>query len=150
MSKAGPWTPRWSSPPVTATDIRRWAIAVYWPEQPPRIYWDAAYASTTRWNGIIAPPDFNPFAWPIDRPERASGSGAEQFPDHPHVMNGGLKDRYGAPIRPGDVISERSRVSDVTSRKTRLGDTRFVATEYEWVNQDDAVVRHRIWTLIRY
>ena len=33
--------------PVAASDIRKWAIAVYWPETPPRLYWDEDYAQST-------------------------------------------------------------------------------------------------------
>jgi acyl dehydratase len=135
---------------VAESDIRRWAIAIYWPERPPPLYWDPAYAATTRWGGIIAPRDFNPFAWPIDAPPRPFASCPESFPDHPHVMNGGQHDRYGAPIRPGDVISGRSRMADVRSRTTRLGETHFVSTEHEWINQHGTLVRLRTSTLIRY
>ena len=52
--------------PVERGEIRRWAIAVYWPQRPPPIYWDEEYAKATPWGGIIAPPDFNPFTWPVD------------------------------------------------------------------------------------
>ena len=55
------------APPIALADIRKWAIAVYWPENPPPLYWDEDYAKTTRYSGIVAPLDFNPFAWPVDR-----------------------------------------------------------------------------------
>ncbi len=58
----GEWG-RWSAP-IRDSDIRRWALAVYWPAMPPRRFWDEAYARTTRWGGIVAPDEFNPFAWP--------------------------------------------------------------------------------------
>ena len=48
------------SPPVELGEIRRWAIAVYWPERPPSIYWDAEYAKNTRWGGVIAPAGLQP------------------------------------------------------------------------------------------
>ena len=56
----GQWVDGRTAPPVTQTDIRRWAMATFYPEKPPRLYWDAKYAATTRWGGIVAPPDFNP------------------------------------------------------------------------------------------
>jgi hypothetical protein len=94
LERKGVWGESRSSYPVTATDIRRWAIAVYWPEQPPPIFWDEDYAATTRWGGIIAPQDFNPFAWPVERPgmggpprgARGGGGGGGGR----HIMNGGL------------------------------------------------------------
>ena len=35
--RRGVWGEERTSPPVAESDIRRWAIAVYWPETPPRI-----------------------------------------------------------------------------------------------------------------
>jgi hypothetical protein len=49
--------------PITDSDIRRWAIAVYHPEPVPRLFWDAEYAAGTVHGGVVAPEDFNPFAW---------------------------------------------------------------------------------------
>ena len=56
--------------PVAESDIRRWAIAVYYPAEPPRQFWDAAYAKSTRHGGIVAPEDFNPFAGGRQRGDR--------------------------------------------------------------------------------
>ena len=36
------------APPIALSDIRKWAIAVYWPDEPPPMYWDEDYAKTTR------------------------------------------------------------------------------------------------------
>ena len=33
--------------PITDSDIRKWAIAVYYPEPAPKLFWDAEYAATT-------------------------------------------------------------------------------------------------------
>ena len=51
------------SPPISLSDIRRWAVAVYWPERAPQLFWDEDYARSTRFRGIVAPEDLNPFAW---------------------------------------------------------------------------------------
>ena len=59
---------RATSFPITDSDIRRWAIATYYPEPAPRLFWDEAYAQTTPFRGIIAPQEFNPFSWPPERP----------------------------------------------------------------------------------
>ena len=85
--REGVWGPKRAFPPIAASDIRKWAIAVYWPEKPPPIYYDEEYASGTRWGGIVAPSYFNPFAWPVDREVSAvrsipMGSGTQG-------MNGG-------------------------------------------------------------
>jgi hypothetical protein len=149
LEKKGRWNPPRVAPPIAASDIRRWAIATYWPAPPPPIYWDEAYARGTRWGGIIAPPDFNPFAWPVERraepaaPEPLAGARLAR-------MNGGQSDTYGVPMRPGDVISARTRLSDVSERRGRLGLTLYLVREAEWTNQEGALVRRRLITLIRY
>ncbi|HUZ12134.1 MAG TPA: MaoC family dehydratase N-terminal domain-containing protein [Caulobacteraceae bacterium] len=144
---------RWSevrvSPPISPSDIRRWAIATYWPQTPPPLYWDEAYAQTTRWGAIIAPPDFNPFAWPVRRtppPAAAPPAGGVRLT----AMNGGQTDSFGVPMRAGDVIFARSRLSDFNERQGRFGLMLYSYTEILWTNQNDEFVRRRIATSIRY
>jgi len=158
VERKGVWGSARVSPPVSESDIRKWAIAVYWPGTPPRIYWDGEYAATTRWGTIIAPADLNPFAWPIiqARPAPAERPRAKADADKPRSdkgrrgMNGGQVDTYGVPMRPGDVITSRSRLRDWDERETRLGLTLFSYSETEWRNQDDALVKVRVATAIRY
>ena len=158
LERKGVWGSVRRSPPVSESDIRKWAIAVYWPETPPRIYWDVDYAATTRWGTIIAPADFNPFAWPIiqTRPEEAerhrakAGLGEPRSSKGRRGMNGGQVDTYGVPMRPRDVITSRSRLRDWDERETRLGLTLFSFSETEWRNQDDELVKVRVATAIRY
>ena len=70
----------------------------------------------------------------------------------PHLrsMAGGTNDVYGVQIHIGDVITERSRVSEYKLTKTRLGQTLFVINESEWVNQNKELVRTRFSTGVRY
>ena len=98
-------------------------MATYYPKQPPRIYWDAQYAAATRWNGIVAPPDFNPFAWPVERPQGGSPGLAGRRPDDKPLtgMNGGQTDTYGAPMRPRRRDSARSRLLDWWETRRALG-----------------------------
>lgn len=150
IDRRGVWGDETLSPPVSESDIRKWAIAVYWPEKPPPLFWDAEYAKTTRWRGIIAPEDFNPFAWPVEQeipPERANAQAAGVGQ---RSMNGGQVDTYFAPIRPGDVIRSRTRLAGWNERETRLGLTLFIEIETEWYNQRDELVKRRIYTGIRY
>lgn len=152
MQARNVWSPPTASPPISLSDIRKWAIAVYWPEQPPRIFWDEEYARTTHWGGIIAPNDFNPFAWPINPIPRMS------IPDIPpmgpgigaRVMNGGQVDVYGVPMRPGDVITTTSALVDWNERVGRLGLTIFSFTETRWTNQRGETVKTRTSTSVRY
>jgi hypothetical protein len=151
IASKGVWGREQVAPPIALSDIRRWAIAVYWPATPPRLFWDEEYARTTRFGGIVAPQDFNPFAWPIkaeDPPEfamprREGGRGRRG-------MNGGQVDTYFTPMRPGDVVRARTRLRDWYERQTRFGLTLFVFTETEWRNQDDQMVKRHVQTFIRY
>ncbi len=155
--RKGAWGGERSSPPVSESDIRKWAIAVYWPETPPPLFWDSAYAATTRWGTIIAPPDFNPFAWPIvgPRPERpkkvAPADDGDGAPTRKlRGMNGGQVETYGVAMRPGDVITARNRLRDWDERPTRLGLTLFSFSELEWNNQHGELVKRRVSTAILY
>jgi N-terminal half of MaoC dehydratase len=142
----GRWGQVRHSPSVSASDIRKWAIATYWPEAPPPIFWDEGYAADTRWGGIIAPPDFNPFAWSIHRTVFESAPA----PGGLISLNGGQVETYGVPQRPGDVIAERVRVQDFNERDGRFGLMLYVYVETEWTNQAGEFVRRRISTFIRY
>ena len=147
------------SPPIAPSDIRKWAIATYWPERPPRIYWDEAYARTTRWAGIIAPCDFNPFAWPIDDEgwARLMASVKAQVkgnsPDVPgsRGMNGGTRVRYYNRLRPGDVITSVSKLVDLKeSMGRRTGLLLVTSTEDRWTNQNGELVKVLVGMGIRY
>lgn len=153
MEKAkGVWTAERVSYPVSASDIRKWAIAVYWGETPPRIFWDADYARTTRWGGIIAPEDFNPFAWevPLEQRKPAGALPGQKVEKGGNILNGGRTVTHGAPIRPGDVITSRSRLQGWEERQGRHGLTLYSYTETQWTNQSGEIVRTTISTGIRY
>jgi hypothetical protein len=148
--------------PVAESDIRRWAIAVYYPEPPPPRFLDADVAARTSHRGIVAPEEFNPFAW---IPEQAlppdSGTawmdpdGIERLlgvpgPGLRFMLNGGMKVEYEAHIRPGDVITETSILSDYQERDGRLGLMLFTTVADLWTNQAGAVVKRSCQTVIRY
>jgi hypothetical protein len=143
----------WSTPllshPVDRSDIRRWAIAVYWPEQPPRIFWDEDYSRTTKWGGIIAPREFNPFAWPIHRPPAVFQQNPKRGVGE-RGMNGGQTEEYGVPIRPGDVISSTSALVKLDERMGKLGLMLYRYTEIVWTNQNNEFVRRRTSIGIQY
>lgn len=148
--------------PVSASDIRKWAIAVYHPEPPPAVYWDEEAAGRGVHGGIVAPEDFNPFAWMTTAGPGDRSGGEPNDPDNTeHLLgvagpglkfqlNGGLDVEYGVPIRPGDVISTVSGVAEYRERQGRLGLMLFTVIEDVWTNQDEQVVRRSRITLIRY
>ena len=144
----GVWVRELVSPPISESDIRKWAIAVYWPEPPPRLFCDAEYAKDTKWGGIVAPEDFNPFAWPVP-----TGDGkAAALPGMlgRRVLNGGQVDTFGVRMRPGDVISTRTCLARWQEREGRGGLKLFSDYDTEWRNQDGALVKRRVATVIQF
>lgn len=128
--------------PIDANDIRRWARAVYHPATPPQAFIDLDVAAQGPWGGMVAPRDFNPFAWHPDfHPEAypwMRGMGTE--PGR-RGLNGGQHSWYGAPIRPGDVISSEVTLVDAFEREGRLGTMMFLVDEARWTNQRGEIVR---------
>jgi acyl dehydratase len=150
IDKIGRVLPAVAAPAVGANDVARWAIATYWPEPPPARYLDADAAAKGAWGGIVAPRDFDPFAWMPKRPWAGDwlwGMGAEPGK---RVLNGGQHNRYFEPIRPGDVISVTRRFVDVVERDTKRGPMVFFTSEFRWENQHGAVVRVGEQTTIYY
>jgi hypothetical protein len=137
--------------PISASDIRRWAIAVYHPEVPPRLFWDEAYARRTVHGGIVAPEEFNPFAWitrdgPARRPPDAPRGGFIERglgiapPALRHDLFGGVEIEYaGARMRPGDVIRSSSVLVDYWEREGSLGLMLFTAVEVRWTLEDESI-----------
>lgn len=148
--------------PITDSDIRRWAIAVYYPDQPPREFWDEQYARKTRHGGIVAPEEFNPFAWMAaggDEPPAGIDAGDPDRTEHllgiagpglTFQLNGGLAVEYGVRMRPGDVITAVERLAEYDERPGRLGLMLFTVTEHTWTNQTGDLVKRTRQTLIRY
>lgn len=149
QASLGVWSDPRQSAPVDASDIRRWAIAVYWPETPPRLYFDEAYAKTTRWGGLVAPREFNPFAWPAERPASMVPHKANRGVGE-RTMNGGQREKYGAVIRVGDVITARSALVKLEKKSTRLGATLLRHIETVWTNQRGEFVKSRTQIVLQY
>jgi acyl dehydratase len=132
--------------PVGMNDIRRWAQAVYYPEPPPALFIDEAAAAASPWGGVVAPREFNPFAW---MPAQSPGQYWEQLrAQRPTALNGGQEMSYYAPIRPGDVITRTRSFSDVYEKDGRSGNMVFTVGITRWTNQRDELVRLGRDTLI--
>lgn len=150
--------------PICASDIRKWALAIYWPKPPPKLFWDEAYAATTQHRGIVAPEEFNPFAWftadgPVlpressQNPLRSGPEGALKIsaPDTHVALNGGREIVHGVRMRPGDVITQGpTKLVDYRERSTRHGLTLITVTESTWTNQSEETVRVTRGTSLRY
>ena len=148
--------------PIAESDIRKWALAVYFPEVPPRVFWDEEAAAQSTHGGIVAPEEFNPFAWMAADPPGPRRTGGGSDPDKTekalgvagpglkHQLNGGQSAEYGVRMRPGDVITAVGRLGGYSEREARLGLMLFTNTETTWTNQDDELVKRVTMTLIRY
>jgi hypothetical protein len=147
--------------PIAASDIRRWAIAVYYPDPAPPIFWDEEVAAASASGCLVAPEEFNPFAWMAAEPKgpqvlnRADPDFIErqigiEGPGLRFQLNGGIEVEYALPMRPGDTITSERRLSDYTEREGRLGLMLFTTVEDTWTNQDGEIVKRQRQTGIRY
>lgn len=137
--------------PVCANDIRRWAMATYHPGEAPAEFLDEAVAARSPWGELVAPRDFNPFAWakttPPDTYPWMRGMGTE--PGR-RGLNGGQQNRYFAPIRVGDAIESIVTLVDAYEKEGRLGTMMFLVDEARWTNQRGELVRIGRRTTIYY
>ena len=147
---------RWRrSYPVAEGDIRRWALAVYYPLAPPQRFIAAGPQMT-------APEEFNPFGW-LSAEERGPQTPPDlQDPDKTEIMlgvegphlrfqlNGGVETDYGVRMRPGDVITSVRSLAGYHERSGRHGAMLFTVTEDLWTNQRGERVKRVRHTLIRY
>lgn len=145
--------------PVAESDIRKWAVAVHHPEAPPARFWDHSAARRGLHAELVAPEDFNPFAWMTsegprnetrDDPDWLERSFGIHGPGLRFQLNGGMATEYGSVIRPGDVVTSVSTVTSYFEREGRLGLMLLTSIEERWTNQDDDLVQTRQLTWIRY
>jgi hypothetical protein len=148
--------------PVDRNDIRRWAIAVHYPQLPPAHYLDDESAQKVFGHGMVAPEDFNPFAWASAEPglKEAPAEFDPDFIEHQFGvegpgsitnLNSGLETEYGVRIKPGDVISKVSWVKEyVEKESSRMGPMLLTYIVTEFTNQDEEMVRRTTQLGIRY
>ncbi|MDX1581427.1 MAG: MaoC family dehydratase N-terminal domain-containing protein [Alphaproteobacteria bacterium] len=147
--------------PISASDIRKWAMAVYWPQTPPRLYWDEAYARTTPFGGLVAPDDFNPFAWmtqkpAADEPAVAQTAFSEEElgvspPPFKAMILSEINARHsGLRMREGDVIRSTHKITDYFEREGRMGHMLYTTLSNELFNQKGDWIRTVDSVFIRY
>lgn len=143
-----------SSYPISASDIRKWAIAVYFPEAPLERYVGAGGPDAP----LTAPHEFNPFAWaaPGRQPKKPDVSAAfleNQLgiapPPLNTVLNGGTVVEYGVPMMEGDVITANNRLDNYFEKQGKRGLMLFSTMKDEWTNQRGEMVKRTTSTVIR-
>lgn len=150
IERIGRTLPPVAAPAVGANDIARWAIATHYPEPAPAASTDAGTAAAGPWGSLVAPRDFDPFAWMPNRPWAGDWLWGMSAEPGGRVLNGGQRNRYFEPVRVGDVISVTRRFVDVVERETKRGPMVFFTSEFTWRNQHDALVRIGEQTTIYY
>jgi acyl dehydratase len=137
--------------PIDANDLRRWAMATHYPAPPPPEFYDEAVAARGPWGGLVAPREFNPFAWMLR--SALGGPWLRGMGTEPgtRVLNGGQRNLYFHPMRPGDRVTTVRRLADVYEKAGgRLGTMLFFITENRWTNQRGELVRLSYQTTIYY
>jgi hypothetical protein len=113
---------------------------------------------------MVTPEEFNPFAWmtgdgpPRPQPESAlagrigpEGALGVEPPATANMLNGGMECSYsGVRMRPGDIVTSVSSLSEYTERVGRLGLMLFTVTEQRWTNQEGQELKIQRDVLIRY
>ena len=125
---------------VTKEEIVEFAQAVG--ETNP-LYTDEAYAKTTPYGSIIAPPTFCVvFRSHAMLPDLKLSYGKRGF-------DGGKECTFLAPIRPGDTITGVDRIAQVYEKTGRSGSMIFIVRESELTNQRGEKVAVVCQSLIR-
>ncbi|MFC1966717.1 MaoC family dehydratase N-terminal domain-containing protein [Chloroflexota bacterium] len=116
--------------------IKRFAIAI---GDPNPLYCDEEFAKKTPYGGIIAPLTFV-FEWNHHKhgvipppPERDSiFAGLER---QPRMLRAISEYSVMQPVRPGDIIESRARVTEVYEKQGRSGQLVFLISETDFFNQ---------------
>jgi acyl dehydratase len=131
-------------PPVT-TEIERGAIIRFAQaiEDDNPVFNDEEAARKSQYGGLIAPPTFL----------RSIRSSRREVPfDIPfnNALDGGSDWEYFEPVRPGDLITAVSRITDMQERAGRMGVMIITSTVTTYTNQFDQMVATQTTTGIRY
>lgn len=151
--------------PIDAAEIRRCAMAIWYPELPPPDYWDEEDPVTVANGGIVAPDDFDPVAWIARRPR------PEPVPEGGHppkisafeqsiglvplpvraTLQVEIRARYsGIRMRPGDVIEVATSITGYSEREGRMGLQLYTTLTEEFTNQLGEWIKSIDTVYVRY
>ena len=146
------------------SDIRKWALAIYYPEVPPHSSGTRTTRRTRRTAESLRPRDSipSPGSQPRDRSCRRTTKGDPQERRGGSARRGRASDKLHperrsrvrprrTDARPGDVItSGLTKLVEYRERQTRLGLMLITITETTWTNQKREMVRVTRGTGLRY
>ena len=139
---------------VTELEVKRFSVAT---DDLNPLYLDEEYASRNRYGGIVAPPLFYMADFTDPVPEtglREDGGNVGRFPLPPvpldRAVDGGTEIEFFAPIRPGDTLTVKSKITDIYQKEGRSGPLIFVVRETSYTNQKgEKVVVENASTILR-
>jgi acyl dehydratase len=107
------------------------------------LYSNREAAEASSYDGLIAPPTFFRSLLPGNYPQ--------PYPEpFAHVLDGGSKYRYNAPVRVGDQITVVRKITDLFEKHGRMGTMLFKISEISYTNQEDRLVATQTTTTITY
>ncbi|MFD1611507.1 MaoC family dehydratase N-terminal domain-containing protein [Sphingomonas tabacisoli] len=131
--------------PCSATDIRRWVMALDYPSP---IHWNEEFARGSRFGGIVAPQSF---AVAMDYAHGVQPACVGRIPGSHLIFGGEEWWFYGTPIRPGDRLVQERRFHGYKVTDTKFaGPTMFSHGDTIHTNQHGALVAKERATAIRY
>src|SRR5579883_311865 len=131
--------------PCSATDIRRWVMAMDYPNP---IHWDEEFARNSKFGGIVAPQSF---AVAMDYGHGVQPACVGHIPGSHLIFGGEEWWFYGYRIRPGDRLFQERRFHDYKVVDTRFaGPTMFSRGDTTHTNQNGTLVARERSTSIRY
>ncbi|MCL1839099.1 MAG: MaoC family dehydratase N-terminal domain-containing protein [Propionibacteriaceae bacterium] len=140
--------------PVTARDIRRYALAI---DDINPIFFDREAAKKGKYGGLAAP--LNYFSWSVgvpgaEKPTSELGEdGLSSFVGVPEIpnafdlgwMRGGEEIEHFKPVYEGDCVTVTGEVVDMKEKHGKSGTLIFVTSVFEYRNQDgDLLVKHTV------
>ena len=131
--------------PCSATDIRRWVMAMDFPNP---IHWDQEFAAASKFGGIVAPQSF---AVAIDYGHGVQPACVGYIPGSVLIFGGEEWWHYGPRLRPGDRLTQKRRFHDYKVADTKFaGPTLFSRGDTVHLNQHGDPVCQERATSIRY
>jgi acyl dehydratase len=131
--------------PCAATDIRRWAMAMDYPNP---VHWNHGIAAASKFGGIVAPQSF---AVAIDYGHGVQPACVGYIPGSHLIFGGEEWWHYGPRLRPGDRLTQKRRFHDYKVADTKFaGPTLFSRGDTLHFNQYGAPVCKERSTSIRY
>jgi acyl dehydratase len=131
--------------PCNSTDIRRWVMAMDFPNP---IHWDHEFAAASKFGGLVAPQSF-PVA--LDYGHGVQPACVGYIPGSHLIFGGEEWWHYGPRVRPGDRLTQQRYFYDYKVTQTKFaGPTLFARGDTMHRNQHGTPVCKERSTSIRY